>query len=130
MRLWHKCLIPSLPRKQLISQWRECCAIASRINSKGTPNHPLVNKVLDYSPRHLYTYGKLIYDEITNRGYKADWNKFYKYYDTPMVVVDYNDLFNGWHNDRYYNQCYYNLQEKADCKMILPSEWSKIEGNL
>ena len=46
MRLWHKDLIPALPRKQLLAQWRECCAIASNIAKKGTPNHILVNKVL------------------------------------------------------------------------------------
>lgn len=43
MRLWHKELIPYLPRQQLIAQWRECCAIASNLASKGTPNHLLVN---------------------------------------------------------------------------------------
>lgn len=28
MRLWHKDLIPALPRKQLLGQWRELCAIS------------------------------------------------------------------------------------------------------
>ena len=27
MRLWHYKLIPYLPKKQLVSQWRECIAI-------------------------------------------------------------------------------------------------------
>ena len=48
MRLWHKDLIAFLPRKQLLGQWRECCAIARNIAVNGTPNHVLVNKVLDY----------------------------------------------------------------------------------
>lgn len=34
MRLWHKDLIPYLPRQQLIAQWRECCAIAGSIAKK------------------------------------------------------------------------------------------------
>ena len=47
MRLWHKDLIPVLPRQQLIGQWRECCLIAKQISEKGTPNHILVNKIMD-----------------------------------------------------------------------------------
>ena len=43
MRLWHKDLIPYLPKQQLISQWRECCCIAKNIADNGTPNH-----LLDY----------------------------------------------------------------------------------
>ena len=50
MRLWHVDLIDVLPRKQLLSQWRECCAIAKSIADKGTPNHILVNKITDYFP--------------------------------------------------------------------------------
>ena len=32
MRLWHVDLIEVLPRKQLLSQWRECCCIARRVD--------------------------------------------------------------------------------------------------
>jgi uncharacterized protein (TIGR02328 family) len=35
MRLWHKDLIPILPDKQLLGQWRECCLIAKNIKEKG-----------------------------------------------------------------------------------------------
>ena len=48
MRLWHKDLIDVLPNGQLLGQWRECCAIARNIKAKGTPNHLLVNKIMDY----------------------------------------------------------------------------------
>lgn len=34
MRLWHKNLITVLPREQLVSQWRECSAIAGAIQKK------------------------------------------------------------------------------------------------
>ena len=47
MRLWHKDLIPYLPRQQLLGQWRECCCIVRNIAMLGTPNHILVNKVMD-----------------------------------------------------------------------------------
>ena len=48
MRLWHKDLIGVLPQKQLVSQWRECCAIVRNIAVNGSPNHIPVNKVMDY----------------------------------------------------------------------------------
>ena len=78
MRLWSKQLIPVLPREQLVAQWREVSAIAGNIQLKGTPNHILVNKVLDYDYDHFITYAKLIQDEMTKRGYKTMdkvWNK-------------------------------------------------------
>lgn len=52
MRLWHKDLIPYLLKLQLLSQWRECCAICSNIANKGTPNHILVNKIMDNKGIH------------------------------------------------------------------------------
>ena len=48
MRLWHKDLITVLPRQQLMAQWRECCCIIKNITEKGTPNHLLVNKIMNY----------------------------------------------------------------------------------
>lgn len=38
-----------------------------------------------------------------------------------------DELFAGWHNDRYLTQCYYNLQEKHDCGGIADDEWEDIE---
>ena len=57
MRLWHKELIPYLPRQQLLGQWRECCAIAKSIAETGTPNHVLVNKIMEYPKPHFVLYG-------------------------------------------------------------------------
>ena len=48
MRLWHTDLIKVLPREQLVAQWRELSAIAGAIQKNGTPNHILVNFVLEY----------------------------------------------------------------------------------
>ena len=71
MRLWHKDLIDSLPRKQLLGQWRECCAIIKNIKEKGTPNHLLVNKIMDYDLKHFYTYGLYVFIETEHRDYKC-----------------------------------------------------------
>lgn len=141
MRLWHKDLIDVLPDKQLISQWRECCAIVKAIAEHGTPNHILVNKVCQYPPSHLYTYTTLVLEEMARRGFHSSGRSYQNYtcrmyslmseyrgligefpWDVPM-----DDLFVGWHNDAYLVQCFYNLQEKHDCGGITDEEWDRIE---
>lgn len=131
MRLWHKDLIPVLPKQQLLGQWRECCLIAKNISIFGTPNHLLVNKIMDYQIGHFWFYTNLVIFEMRERGYKVDVEKFLKWYRQigeafPPYVED-DKLFAGWHNDRYLKQCYYNLQEKYDCGGITESEWWEIE---
>lgn len=131
MRLWHKDLISVLPRKQLLSQWRECCAIASRISNKGTPNHLLVNKIMNYPIEHFYRYGCKIHNEMEKRGYKSDFKKFVRYscFDNMSAEYGEDQIYDSWHNKRYLKQCYYNLQEKYDCGGITDKEWKLIEKN-
>ena len=71
MRLWHKSLISALPREQLVAQWRELSAIAGNLNTKGTPNHILVNKVLDYPREHFISYAFYVRQEMARRGYRT-----------------------------------------------------------
>lgn len=130
MRLWHKDLIAVLPKQQLIGQWRECCAIARNIAVKGSPNHILVNKVMDYSPIHYYAYCRIVYEELQKRDYKCDWSKLTKwiiFFPDGNVKCHVDELFEGWHNDRYLMQCLHNLQEKYDCGGITTEEWCEIE---
>ena len=126
MRLWHKDLITSLPRQQLIAQWRECCCIAKNIFEKGTPNHILVNKIINYDMKHFYTYGLYVCVEMIHRGYKCDSRKFDRYFSSGEIIKDFSELFNEWHNERYLDQCYYNLQEKFDCGGIPEEEWNIV----
>ena len=129
MRLWHKNLIKVLPREQLVAQWREVSAIAGAIIKNGTPNHLLVNKVLNYDFDHFITYSKLIKDEMTARGYRTTstvWDKIVNL-KPSWKEVPINELFSGWHTGRYLKQCYYNLEEKYDCCGISPEDWAKIE---
>ena len=134
MRLWHYELIPVLPRKQLLAQWRECCAIASNIANKGTPNHLLVNKVLDYSILNFTKYTILILREMCERNYKVNENSYTNFIDNCHKAKKYFSqkngslvkLFDGWHNDRYLTQCFCNLQEKYDCGMFTDDEWLKV----
>ena len=126
MRLWHKDLIPLLPRKQLTGMWRECCAIARNIEKNGTPNHVLVNKVMDYPQDHFNRYAYMIYEEMLKRGYRADWERLVPREKGAVILADERDLFKDWHNDRYLRQCLSNLQEKADCGAIQAEEWKRI----
>ena len=128
MRLWHKDLIKVLPAWQLLGQWRECCAIMRNIKVKGTPNHMLVNKVMDYPINHFYTYTFEVYWELKRRGYSPDMKRFTKYIDEDDIHLVAGDIFQGWHNDKYLKQCFFNLQEKYDCGGITNDEWELIKS--
>lgn len=134
MRLWHKDLIPYLPQKQLVAQWRELCCIAKNIATFGTPNHILVNPILNYPVGHFTHYGRLVIDEMEKRGYNVSKNSLSNFLDNSLIGYD-KDVFNkkgfgllyeGWMNDRYLTQCYYNLQEKYDRGGIPKAEWQKV----
>ena len=71
MRLWDKNLIEVLPREQLVAQWRELSAIAGAIQKNETPNHVLVNFVLDYDYDNFISYAYYIRQEMTNRGIRT-----------------------------------------------------------
>ena len=88
MRLWHKDLIRVLPKDQLISQWRECIAVARRIELYGSPRHGLVNKVMDYPISHLYFYTDLFVCELFNRGYKVSPMALKKFEDIMIYIID------------------------------------------
>lgn len=131
MRLWHKDLICVLPQKQLLGQWRECCSIARNIAIVGYPNHVLVNKIMDYPIEHFWAYTRLVFCEMLNRGYACDWYSYGKWCDAmgsfPEILdVDQDDIFYDWHTDKYYWQCYCNLEEKYDCGAIGEDEWVEI----
>ena len=132
MRLWHKDLLKVLPREQLVAQWRELSAIAGNLNTKGTPNHILVNKILEYPREHFISYALYVRQEMTRRGYRtmdSVWNKIYCTRATDygeIEILPIEDLFPGWHNNRYFAQCYYNLEEKYDRGGINEEQFNKI----
>jgi uncharacterized protein (TIGR02328 family) len=134
VRLWHKDLIKVLPQKQLVAQWRECCAILSNIAKKGTPNHILVNYVLSYSLDEFRVYTNEVIKEMRHRGYKVssisvknfneNKTEAWKYFNNDFKT---SELYEFIHNDRYFWQCYFNLQEKYDRGMFSKQEWKMIE---
>ena len=129
MRLWHKDLISILPRQQLLGQWRECCLIAKNIAEKGSPNHLLVNKIMNYPIEHFFWYCNSIACEMELRGYFVDLRKITKWIPAPVDIVIKDELFKDWHNDRYLHQCLMNLQEKYDCGGISEEEYRILDNN-
>lgn len=132
MRLWHKDLIKVLPRQQLCGQWRECCLIAKAISENGTPNHLLVNKIMNYPIEHFVEYSSLVAREMERREYKVNRELVYQYFMCypPLKrkpFVEYDKLYDNWHNTHYLTQCYYNLEEKYDCAGITKEEWEIIK---
>ena len=120
MRLWHTSLIPVLPREQLVSQWRECSAIAGKIQTSGTPNHVLVNFVTDYDFDHFISYAYYIRQEMTARKYRtmnSVWDKIVSL-KPDWTLLPLEEVYKNKMNDFYLTVCYYNLYEKFDCGMF------------
>lgn len=140
MRLWHIALIEYLPKKQLLSQWRECIAISSNLVKNGTPNHVLVNRILEYPSWHFLDYGLAVAFEMVKRGYTvseeaenkfksnvAKWESDYCENNNPPKYNYETEIFKHWHNDEYMTQCYYNLEEKYNCGGISEEEFDKFK---
>ena len=140
MRLWHYILIPVLPRQQLLGQWRECCLIAKNIREKGTPNHILVNPIMDYPINEFLAYWLMVGNEIEKRGYRIDEKKLVQYRVDGMSIAEAYSyyisednlvqsrfpLFPRWHTEKYLTQCLANLEEKHDRGGITNEEWNRI----
>ena len=129
MRLWHKQLIRVLPREQLVAQWRELSSIAGAIQKNGTPNHLLVNFVLNYDYDNFISYALEVREEMTRRGYRTMQSVMDKIVN---LKPDYSRLpFEKIYEDKmtldYLQVCYWNLYEKFMCSGFSEEEWDKIE---
>lgn len=129
MRLWHKDLLPYLDDFHIIAQYRELLAIKKAIDKNGTPNHRLVNKVLDYSLLDFKVYTIKVEEEMNKRNIKHIKSKFEEVMSwkcDKFKPSEKNSLYEGWHNNRYLIQCYYNLEEKYDCGIVSENAWKNI----
>ena len=120
MRLWHKDFISVLPREQLIAQWRELSAIARAIQKNGTPNHILVNFVLDYDYDHFISYAAEVREEMTRRSYRtmnSVWDKITSL-KPDWKRLSHNEIYKEKMDDDYLEICLYNLWEKYLCNGI------------
>ena len=123
MRLWHRFLIPYLPRQQLLGQHRECCALRGKGWGK---KHVTVDYVFNYATERLVAYHFLVMEEMKRRGYNPDpvWmNVNWRGtvlgeedgWANPGLVLD---LCNASciypeHNNEYLQECIDNLRGKG-----------------
>lgn len=128
MRLWHTKLIHTLPREQLVAQWRELSAIAGKIQISGTPNHVLVNFVTNYDFDHFISYAYYIRQEMTARKYRtmnSVWDKIVSL-KPNWTLLPLKEVYKNKMNEFYLTVCYYNLYEKYDCGMF--DDFDEIEA--
>jgi uncharacterized protein (TIGR02328 family) len=128
MRLWHKDLIKVLPREQLVAQWRELSAIAGAIQKNGTPNHILVNFVLNYSWNDFISYAYYVRQEMTNRGYRtmsSVWDKITSV-AADYDIIPFEEVYKEKMDETYFKICFYNLYEKILCGGIVEPDSSNI----
>ena len=132
MRLWSTQLIEVLPKDQLVAQWRELSAIAGAVKKNGTPNHILVNFVLDYDWDHFISYAYYVRKEMTARGYRtmnSVWEKIVSLASDEhnYQILPLEEVYKEKMNDVYLLICYHNLLEKALCGGIEKKTWDKIQ---
>lgn len=133
MRLWHYELLPYLPELQFKGQFRELVAIMHDWRDKGTTNHLLINKVMEYPKSELTTYF-LRYGKIYYKRYGKCLDEKY-YLEFQEFCNIYNGFFNsrifgGWHNKEYLRVCMANLYEKhffgVGKSRISDEEWETL----
>lgn len=116
MRLWHYKLLPYLPKYQLKSQWRECVCIAKNIHDNGTPNHILVNPIMNYPIEEFNDYCNHVLNAMMRRNISASESTLDKLNKYTGFMVDsgamHRSVFDGWHDYGYLKVCMVNLWEK------------------
>ena len=129
MRTWNWRMLEYLPDNQLRGQWRECALIAHSIKQYGTPNHLLVNKVMEYDIDEFLNYCLRVSEEMKNRGFRVtqeSTNRIaalgtHRKVERPFV---------GWHNYQYLRSNMANLWEKhfmgVGKSRITEEEWQRL----
>ncbi len=129
MRLWHKEMIKYLPDMQLKGQYREVFLIVYSIKKFNSPKHLLVNKVMDYPLVHLSKYFSLVVRQMQAKKVRLNQDKIQELFDYlgDPEEISFEKLYADWHNERYLRQCFYNLQEKADCGRPTKEEFEQVQ---
>lgn len=130
MRLWHHGLFPYLPDLQFKGQLREVVAIMRDWRDKGSTNHLLINKVMEYERGDLVAYFALYEEEFQKRYGARHENALCEFEgflrDGPIVYPP----FVGWHNYEYLRVCMANLYEKHQFGVgksrITDEEWERL----
>lgn len=132
MRLWHTAILQVLPKQQFNGQLREIIALITKnkphilINFARKDDKDTINQLSDY----IDFYMKL----REERGYKTSLNTICKINDwkynnienfniNKMKIIDVDKIFPDKMNERYFIQCYKNIEEKYDCSGVSEDEW-------
>ena len=132
MWLWHTALIKALPQQHLKAQWRELSAIAGAIQKNGTPNHILVNFVLDYDYDHFISYAYYLREEMTKRKIRtmnSVWEKIVSL-KPDYTILPIEKVYKEKMDFTYLTICYYNLLEKYMCGMFGNEDWNNIQSTI
>ena len=128
MRLWHTKLIKALPNMHLQAQWRELSAIAGAIQKNGTPNHVLVNFVLDYDYDNFISYAYYLREEMTKRKIRtmnSVWEKIISL-KPNYNLLSIDEVYKEKMDNVYLEICYYNLYEKYLCGIFGEEDYNNI----
>ena len=130
MRLWSWQLLPYLSDMQFKGQLRELTAIMRDWREKGTTNHLLINRVMDYPKGDLTSYF-LLYDiEYGNRYQKQHCELATEFVNFSKGDHFKVEPFTGWHNKEYLRVCMANLYEKhffgIGKSRITDEEWQRL----
>lgn len=132
MRLWHYELLPYLPDLQFKGQLRELVLIMRDWRDRGSTNHLLINKAMEYERNELVRYYVHYeaayhsrYGKWINQKYWEEFKRFMS--DDVGEKVSYSD---GWHNKAYLRVCMANLYEKhvfgIGKSRITDEEWRRL----
>ena len=133
MRLWHYELLPYLPDAQFKGQLRELVAIMHDWRDKGTTNHLLINRVMEYDKVELLRYFDAYCKEYSERYGRevseAIQDEFWEFAGV-CAIFHQEGIFDGWHNTEYLRVCVCNLYEKyhfgVGKSKISQDEWDRI----
>lgn len=129
MRLWNFMMIPYLPDNQLRGQWKECALIAYGIKKNGTPNHLLVNRVMNYPIDDFLSYCGMVKTELYRRRFRTTLESEQKI----GLLGTYEKVefpFKYWHTKEYLRSNMANLWEKhfmgVGKSRISDDEWETL----
>ena len=126
-RIWDYRLLPYLPDAQFKGQFRELVAIMHDWRDKGTTNHLLINRVMEYPKSEFVKYVHLYAYHYNKRYNKCVDLKEFAFFSG---VEDANYPYEDWHNKEYLRVCMANLYEKhffgIGKSRITDEEWARL----
>lgn len=130
MRIWDYRLLPYLSELQFKGQLRELVIIMRDWKNKGTTNHLLINKVMEYDKSELYSYFIIYYNAYKERYNKTIDSKILREFEDFGGYRFASHPFENWHNKEYLRVCVCNLYEKyhfgVGKSKISQSEWDRV----